>query len=242
MTRLRALLIPLAALTAAGCDNPLFGCGDVRHVESAGTLAVSTVAGTTPPPGDSTGRLPASLSVGAEMYEQNRGDAPETFEDTWDAVAGSASFGAGQGLALTFEGVVPGRERTTARMILVLPTPLREGARYPVGRAFPVPIGPHNPDVFRTPYWGRRALRAPGEAELALFFGHTRFVAPDPFAQEVPEFVAASATGSVEVLDDGGNDLRLRLDLVAADSAGRPLRLGGEVRVRAVSEERQCTS
>ncbi|HEX7239273.1 MAG TPA: hypothetical protein VF263_03325 [Longimicrobiaceae bacterium] len=242
MTRLRALLIPLAALTAAGCDNPLFGCGDWRRVEGEGPLAVSVVAGTTPPPGDSTGRLPPVVGFGAELIEDNRGDDPGSFDDVWNAVAGGASFVEGQGVALTFHGIVPGRDRTTARMILVLPTPLRKGARYPVGRTFPVPIGPRNPDVYRSPYWGRRALRRAGEAEIAMFFGHTRFVAPDPFAQEVPEFVAASATGSVEVVEDRGNDLRLRLDLVAADSAGRPLRLGGDLLLRPISEDRQCTS
>ncbi len=231
-----------AALAAAGCGNPLLGCGDWRRIEGAGLLAVSVVPGATPPPGDSTGRLPAALEVGAYLQEGARGERNPVFDEAWDAVAGGASFGEGQGVALTFHGIVPGRDRTTARMILILPTPLRKGARYPVRRTFPVPIGLHNPDVYRYPYTGRRALRRPGEAELALFFGHARFVPPDPFAQEIPEFVAASASGSVEVLEDRGNDLRLRLDLGAGDSAGRPLRLGGDVRLRAISEARQCTS
>ena len=135
-----------------------------------------------------------------------------------------------------------GRSETTARLVLVLPTPLRAGVRYPIGGTVPAPVGLHNPDVYGDTQYGRRALRRPGEAEAGLFWGHTRFVPPDPFAVEFPEFTAKSTSGSVEVVSDRGGELRLRLDMVAADDAGRPLRFQGDITARYLVEDRQCTS
>jgi hypothetical protein len=103
-------------------------------------------------------------------------------------------------------------------------------------------VGLHNPDVYAGTQYGRRALRRAGEAEAGLFWGYTRFVPPDPFTVEFPVFVAKSVSGSVEVVSDRGSELQLRLDMVAADSAGRPLRFAGDVTARYVVEDKQCTS
>lgn len=131
---------------------------------------------------------------------------------------------------------------TTARLVLVLPTPLRAGVSYPIGGTVPAPVGLHSPDVYGATQYGRRTLRRPGEAEAGLFWGYTRFVPPDPFTVEFPVFVAKATSGSVEVVSDRGSELQLRLDMVAADSAGRPLRVVGDVAARYVVEDKQCTS
>lgn len=232
----------LAVLALAGCGHPLFDCGETRSVPSEATLAVTAVPGAAPPPGDSLGRLPAALGLGFELYDFNMERLPGVFGDVVGVVARGESLGSGQGLSLMWVGGVRGRDATTARLVLVLPTPLRAGARYPIGGTVPAPVGLHNPDVYGYTQYGRRALRTPGRAEAGLFWGHTRFVPPDPFAVEFPEFAARSTSGSVEVVSDRGSELRLRLDMVAADSAGRPLRFQGDVAARYVVEDRQCNS
>lgn len=242
MTRLRALAAFAGVLALAGCGHPLFDCGRTRSVASEAALTVSLVPGATRPPGDSLGRIPSALGMGFEMYEQNTERRPGLFRDVVGVVASGTSLGSGQGLGLMWGGGIRGRSPTTARLVLVLPTPLRAGARYPIGSMVPAPVGLHNPDVYGDTRYGRRALRRAGEAEAGLFWGFTRFVPPDPFAVEFPEFAASSVTGSVEVVSDRGNALQLRLDMVAADSAGRPLRIAGDVAARYVSEDRQCTS
>ncbi len=232
----------LAVLALAGCGHPLFDCGETRSVASGTTLAVTTVPGAAPPPGDSLGRLPAALGMGFEMYDFNMERLPGVYGDVVRVVARGESLGSGQGLSLMWGGGVRGRSETTARLVLVLPTPLRAGVRYPIGGTVPAPVGLHNPDVYGDTQYGRRALRRPGEAEAGLFWGHTRFVPPDPFAVEFPEFTAKSTSGSVEVVSDRGGELRLRLDMVAADDAGRPLRFQGDITARYLVEDRQCTS
>lgn len=231
----------LAVLALAGCGNPLFDCGETRSVISQTTLAVAPVQGAAPP-GDSLGRLPAALAMGLELYDFNMERLPGVFGDVVRVVARGESLGSGQGLSLMWGGGVRSQSETTARLVLVLPTPLRAGARYPIGGTVPAPVGLHNPDVYGGTQYGRRALRRPGEAEAGLFWGYTRFVPPDPFTVEFPEFVAKSASGSVEVVSDRGSELRLRLDMVAADGAGRPLRFVGDVTARYVVEDKQCSS
>lgn len=93
---------------------------------------------------------------------------------------------------------------------IALPTPLRSGAVYRVGRAFPPPEGADVPGGL----WAGRDLAGPGEAEVALRSGG---------------FTATRATGTVEVTVSSGGTVDLRLDLAGTDASGRTMRLHAEV-------------
>ena len=77
---------------------------------------------------------------------------------------------------------------------------------------------------------GSESIAQNGVGEIAFFYGRREFMQGDPLAHEVAEFIAVTAAGSINVLSDAGNDLRLNIDVNLTDAAGRTLRMAGELR------------
>ena len=227
------------ALTAAcGTFAP---CGRTSVVDTLGSFTLTPIAGF---PATPDSLPPAMLEMGTgPLYDVNLRDTrPGVFTDLWSTLTEGSTLPAGRGIALTLAGRDPTDQTSLARLVVILPTPLRTGRTYPIGRVFPSPSGSNNPDVYGTRYLGREPLSEPGTAEIALFYGHNVFENGAPIASEIVEFLATSATGSVAVTGDTGRELRLRFDVVFSDAQGRSFRFAGTTTTTGSTTTNACFS
>jgi hypothetical protein len=217
MKTVALLLLPLVA--ACGVAP----CGQTSSLQVGGALTVTPISF------GASDTVPALVTVGSEqLVDSNLERRPGAFDALWGSFVEGAALGSSTGVAVTMEGGVPNVSATVARMVLILPTPLRAGTEYSLGRVLEAPVGLHNPDVYSPRYLGQEPLAAAGRAELGFFYGRRDFVPPEPFAVETPQFLATSGSGTVRVLSDSGRQLRLHLDVVLMDARGRTLRLVGD--------------
>lgn len=226
--RAAAALALLLAAAAGGC---VF-CGATEE-RTVGAMSDRTLT-LSREPGGATEEI--AMEGRAGVREAGGGAA---FEGLWDAVARGAPAPGGQGIALTLASTrMPGDTSTLlAAMVLVVPTPLAKGARYPIRGALPPPGATEMPMYWSV--WGPRPLAAPGVGQAALRVFHYQsagMVVRD-------DFVATGAEGSIEVVERWGHSdaLLLRLDLLATDGTGRSVRLRGDVRVTAERYTPPCT-
>jgi hypothetical protein len=224
------------ALGVSAC-NSFAPCGRSSWVEVTSVFDLMPVSGFT------TSSPPATLELGTEqIWDVNIERRPGVFDALWESLIEGSTLPAGQGLAITLTGRAPGNTQSLSRAVLILPTPLVRGRQYQITRAFPVPIGMQNPDVFGTRYLGREPLAQSGAGEIAFFYGRREFVQGDPLAHEFAEFIATAASGSVNVSSDAGNELRVQIDVNLTDATGRTLRMAGELRARGQVENNACIS
>lgn len=206
-TSRRVLLLSLALLFAA--------CGgeEQRSLNFRAALTVLRDGGEIP------------LAMEGRLYE-GLVSGP-AFEDAWDVFTrGTAPY---EGIAVTLGSTsTPGEEGSplTAGLVLVLPTPLREGTRYAIGGAVPPPTS-ELPMYWST--WGQRALGDPDQAKVALRIFDYRAVG----MRIENDFAATGATGTIEVVNRSKDYLELRLDVTATDAAGQTIRLRGDMSVAA---------
>ncbi|HEX6306979.1 MAG TPA: hypothetical protein VFZ69_02260 [Longimicrobiales bacterium] len=173
--------------------------------------------------GRETGETAALLMEGRLYDEQTD---RQSFNDAWAVVTrGAAPY---EAIALTLTSVSDSGDPVPllAGLVIAIPTPLRTGASYTIGAAFPPP-----PDLMPMYWsiWGRRDLAAPATAEIALrtFDYHTVGMTIEN------EFIATAAAGSIQVLRARDDYVDLRLDLTATNAAGADVHLSGDVSIRA---------
>jgi hypothetical protein len=174
------------------------------------TLTLTRGAGATPVEVPLQGRV-SPYEIGAAQF---------------DPVYRALTDGAGSsGILVSLGGEDPATHEQVT-LTLLLPTPLRKGDTYPIGRAFAVP-----PEPAPSLAWGARAPARSGEAEVALSTMTYTFPPPAYHVQ----FQAASASGTVRVVDRyRGDGFSLALDVTATGADGRVFRLEG--RISAVGE------
>jgi hypothetical protein len=212
MPRLAARTLTLAVLGSAvflaGCTR------EERTINVYGGLSLER-DGAAPTPIRLEGRLMDTLLPAAE------------FEAAWSAVTRqTAPF---EALALSLHGgsdADAAGVAVTAGLVLLLPTPLRTGNSFAVGRALQPP-GSGMPMYWNT--WGGRPLAAAGVAEIALrvFDYHTIGMRVER------DFVAVSAAGTITVLDRGRDWVDVRLDITATSADGSSVRIHGDIALRA---------
>ena len=226
-----------ALVTACGTFAP---CGRTSVIDTQGVFSLTTATGFPATP-DST--PPPQLELGTgPLYDSNLRQRPGVFADLWATLTEGAVLPTGQGVAITLEGRNPADLASIARLVVILPTPLRTGRSWPFGRVFPAPAGLENPDVFGTRYLGREPLATAATAEIAMFYGRRVFENGAPLATEVVAFMATTADGTVTVLSDTGRELRLRFDVVLGDAAGRMFRITGTATTTGSTSTNSCTS
>lgn len=235
--RTAAVAIVTALVAACGTFAP---CGRTSVIDTQGTFTLTNFTGF---PATPDSLPPASLELGTDpLYDSNLRERPGVFSALWSTLTEGATLPAGQGIALTLEGRDPADLPSIARLILILPTPLRTGRSYPFGRVFEAPVGLENPDVFSRRYLGREPLAAPATAEIAMFYGRRVFEDGAPLATEVVEFMATTAEGTVTVLSDTGRELMLRFDVILGDADGRTFRFLGTTTTSGSTSTNSCTS
>lgn len=237
LRRTAAVACITALVAACGTFAP---CGRTSVIDTQGMFSLTNATGFPATP-DSLPPAQLELGTGA-LYDSNLRQRPGVFSALWSTLTEGATLPAGQGIALTLEGRDPEDLASIARVVLILPTPLRKGRSYPFGRVFPAPVGLENPDVFSTRYLGREPLAATATAEIALFYGKRVFENGAPLATEVVEFIATTADGTVTVLSDTDRELQLRFDIVVGDGGGRTFRLLGTTTTTGSTSTNSCTN
>jgi hypothetical protein len=119
-------------------------------------------------------------------------------------------------------------------LTLAVPATLQRGARYTVGEAFTVPVGlSTDPGAF-----GGRALRVPGQAEVA--FSTSLYSFPPP--TNTLTFLATRASGTIEVTARRSESVELLLSLQLTDENGRTATIAGSVQANAERHGPSCIS
>jgi hypothetical protein len=200
-----AALLAAVALLATGCG---------REERTLSVMGSATVA--------REGLAGETVRLEGRISDTQLG--PE-FSDAWAAVTRGATPYPALMLTVTdaWDGAAD-RSDLVMGLVLAVPTPLRPGAVYPIGGAFAPPSG--MPMYWRA--WGRRDVAVPGVAEVALRTFDYRRVG----MRVENDFVAAAASGAVQVVSAGREQVVLRIDIVATDAAGRRVVLQGELDIR----------
>jgi hypothetical protein len=173
------------------------------------------------------GSFEAAREVGGDVVLELEGRLPDNqlptpdFNAMWDVVTRGSQ--AASGIAVTLHGGTPRDDTglaTLAGMILVLPAPLTAGATYPIERALAVPS---QAMPMYWGHWGPVQLLSPGKADIGLRV--FEYQASGMAVQN--DFVAVQASGTVQVLRRRGQQVEMRLDVMASDTAGRAATIRG---------------
>jgi hypothetical protein len=150
--------------------------------------------------------------------------SPTDFERAWDAAFGGDAIGTGLALSASGGGQPAAGVVPLLGLELVLPTPLSRGEVIPVSGTFPAP---QTMPLYWTEF-GPHDLAVQGSAAIALRLFDYRSVG----LVVEREFIATSASGTIEVVSIGDEHLELQLDITARNAAGEIVRITGPVSVR----------
>jgi hypothetical protein len=168
----------------------------------------------------------AALQLEARVFDVEMPAAD--FDPMWRVVTRGSS--AVPAIAVTLQG---GGEpdasgmAVLAAMVLVLPTPLGNGAVWPIGRVYAPASEVEMPMYWHD--WGPRELSGPGEAGIVLRIFDYHSVG----MRVENDFIARTATGTVRVLGRGDDAVQLRLDITATNEDDATVRLHGDFQLRA---------
>jgi len=195
-----ALLLPLLLVS---CTEKQ------RTINARGEFTITRATGT------------AHLELDGRLYDNAINRAG--LDQAWSVITRGTSPYDALAITLTTVGTGDGDPvPLLAGLVLAVPTPLRSGARYPIGYAFPPPAEPMPMYWSR---WGGYDLRLEGTAEIALrsFDYHTVGMRVEN------EFIATGASGLIEVVDRDDDRVTLRLSLNATDATSGLVILEGEL-------------
>lgn len=117
-------------------------------------------------------------------------------------------------------------------LYLALPTPLRSGMTIPVAGTFALPATDE-----RLPGARPRTLTDADRAQVA--FRTRAYFFPPPETRTA--FQASAASGTVRVVDRGGEFVTLEVELALADESGRQAQLRGRVTAQSERYTAPCT-
>lgn len=206
------------ALLASGCG---LGCRDVDRVDAATTLGFTV--------NDGAGSDSTLVALYAQLdYTQTAG--VDDFPGVFRVLAQEA--GDSRSLLMTLHGYeTPPGDRLD--LALSIPTKARTGDELHIARAFP-------PPPYRTAEWGFRAPLAQGQVEIGFSRSHPAI--PNPPYDYVPHYTATAASGTVRIVRRERGLLRLEIDALVSDAAGRSHRIRGMVTVSARTQGQACIS
>lgn len=222
--RLRAVALPLALALLPGACSALCGAEEERTVVVQSDRSVTVTRG----PGGAG--QPMALEG-----TSHAGAGQQAFEDTWAAVTRGASLGGGVAITASTVRMPSDTSTLLVAVALVLPTPLREGARYSVGGTFAPPSATDMPMYWSV--WGSRPL--PGANQAAVSLRSFNYLSVG--MQTLNNFIATGATGTVEVTDRFDEGFSLLVDITTTDGSGRTVRIQGPLRVEGQRYTPPCT-
>jgi len=176
--------------------------------------------------GDGVGRR-----IPVEWQFTSNQASPSEFEFVVNAIDGSK---AGEGVALTVTGSVPGSDQTSSDFVsltMALPVSLQQGDVYAVGSTFTVDVG-----VTDSRAWGSHDLLQSNQADVA--FAIATYTFPPPVY--TVKFRAVSSTGSIRVTNRSAGHVELLLNLNFSDANGTTRFLNGPVRVNLETFNASC--
>lgn len=199
----RSLVIVGAALLSAQCGR------EERTLVASGTLEVQRPTGT--------------VAIAMQGRLAHTAIPKGEFDQAWDIVTRASP--SAESIAITLAGGTerdPSQVATLAGLVLVVPTPLSQGAVHEVGHTLSITT---NILPMHWEYWGPRMLSRVDTAEIG-FRVYDHYAIGGGIQNN---FLATGVTGTVTVVSRRGEQVTLRLDATTRDAAGAEVRLRGDI-------------
>jgi hypothetical protein len=162
------------------------------------------------------------LEVGSRLPDAQL--SAQAFEDAWNAALHGNDIGTGVALSMGGQGQEVAGKTPLIGLMIVLPTPFDRGDVIPVSGTFRAP-------TTMPLYWttfGPHPLAAQGTASVALRLFDYRAIG----LITERDFLATSATGSIEIVSMSGDQVELEIDITARNDLGETVQLIGPITVR----------